>query len=218
MLDIASKRWFQIAKTLAERIFGDFSKVKLKKSLVRVPKLEIRKEKVTNQRKNKSMPISSIINILIKSAVEKAKRGKKEKTQAEDKSYTIIKDNKSGIHGGYGTASRNYGTSPKTSYVDYEKLFSYLGKFRSQSAYENMAEYVGSLNKATESGSFVLADKDSMDKIGRFEKYFKPQLLDTQIVALSLVPVAGLSSAEWEEIKNLIKFDPVMYSLKSKTS
>ena len=207
-----------ITKTLAERISGDFSKVKLKKSLVRVPKLRIRKEKAVKPKKTENMPVSSIINILIKSAVEKAKREKKEKTQAEDKSYTIIKDNKSGIHGGYGTASKDYGTSPKTSYVDYEKLFSYVGRFKSQSAYENMAEHVGSLNKATESGSFVLADKDSMDKIGRFEKYMKTPVMAIQTMALSLVPVAGLSSAEWEEVKNLIKFDSVMYTLKSKTS
>ena len=122
------------------------------------------------------------------------------------------------VNGGYGTVPKSYGASPKTSYVDYEKLFSYLGKFKSQSAYENMGNHVEVLNKATESGSFILADKDSMDKMGRFEKYMKTPVMAIQTMALSLVPIAGLSSGEWEEIKNLLRFDPVMYTLKSKTS
>ena len=197
----------------------NFSKVKLKKAAVKVPRLRVRKKKVSNIKKDKNLPVSSIINILIKAAVEKAKKERKEKNLEEGRSYGTTKDSKELIvNGGYGTASKGYGTAPHTSYVDYEKLFSYLGTFRSKSMYENIGNPVEFLNKATESGSFVLADKDSMDKIGRFEKYFKPQVMDTPIVALSLVPVAGLSSAEWEEIKNLLRFDPVMYTLKSKTS
>ena len=204
--------------TLADRIKTDFSRVKLKKAAVKVPKLKVRKIKATSLKSDDKTPISSIINILIKTAVEKAKKERKEKVVEKDKSYNILKDNKPIANGGYGTVSKGYGGKPLTSYVDYEKLFSYLGKFKSQSAYENMGNHLETLNKATESGSFVLADRDSMDKIGRFEKYNKPQVMDTPIVALSLVPVAGLSSAEWEEIKNLMRFDSVMYTLKSKTS
>jgi len=208
-----------IAKTLADRV-RNFSIVKVKKASVKVPKLKARKQKGINIKGEDRMPISSIVNIMIKAAVEKARKEKKAKPQAEEaKSYKILKEEKDLIfNGGYGTVSKGYGNAPHTSYVDYGKLFSYLGKFRAQSAYENMGNHIETLNKATESGSFVLADKDSMDKIGRFEKYNKPQVMDTPIVALSLVPVAGLSSGEWEEIKNLMRFDPVMYTLKSKTS
>ena len=81
-----------------------------------------------------------------------------------------------------------------------------------------MGNHLETLNKSTESGSFVLADRDSMDKIGRFDKYVKTPVMAIQTMALSLVPIAGLSSAEWEEIKNLMRFDSVMYTLKSKTS
>ena len=204
--------------TLADRIKMDFSKVKLKKAAVKVPKLKVRTRKAIGLKSDDKMPVSSIINILIKTAVEKAKKERKERAVVDGRSYNILKDSKPIGNGGYGAISKGYGSKPHASYVDYEKLFSYLGKFKSQSPYENMAEQLGKLNAATESGSFVLADRDSMDKIGRFEKYNKPQVMAIQTIALSLVPVAGLSSAEWEEIKNLMKFDSVMYTLKSKTS
>ena len=207
------------ATTLADRIKTNFSKIKLKKAIVKVPKLKVRKIKVTNLKSDDKIPVSSIINILIKTAVEKAKRDKKEKAVERDKSYSISKDNKPLIaNGGYGSSSNGYGTTHHTSYVDYGKLFSYLGKFKAQSAYENLDNPVEFLNKSVESGSFVLADKDSMDKIGRYDKHVKSPVMAIQTMALSLVPVAGLSSAEWEEIKNLMRFDPVMYTLKSKTS
>lgn len=206
-------------KTLADKVLRNFLKVKLKKAAVKVPGLKVGKQKPAIQKREEQMPFSSIINILIKNAVEKAKKEKKEKGLVEEgKSYTVSKEEKGFNLGGYGTFSKSYGTSPHASYVDYEKLFSYLGTFRAQSAYENMAGHVGTLNKAAESGSFVLADRDSMDKIGRFEKYMKNPSMDMPIMALSLVPIAGLSSGEWEEIKNLMRFDPVMYTLKSKTS
>ena len=206
-------------KTLADRISRDFIRVKLKKAAVRVPKLSVNKEKIIKSKKDESFPVSSIINILIKAAVEKAKRERREKDRFDDgRSYKIIKDDKPIAHGGYGAVSKGYGRAPHASYVDYGKLFSYLGKFKSNSAYENMAEHLGNLNKAGDSGSFVLADGDSMDKVGRYEKYIKSPVGDMFAMALSLVPVAGLSSGEWEEIKMLMKLDPVMYTLKSKIS
>lgn len=206
------------AETLADRITTGFSKIKLKKASVKVPRLKVRKNKAAKLKSDDKIPISSIISILIKAAVEKAKREKKEKAVDEDKSYKLIKEEKAANISGYGTSSKGYGTSPHASYVDYGKLFSYLGKFRSQSAYENMGNPLEALNKATESGSFTLVDKESMDKIGRYDKYVKSPVMAIQTIALSLVPVAGLSSGEWEEIKNLLRFDPVIYTLKSKTS
>ena len=123
-------------------------------------------------------------------------------------------DKEPAVNGGYGTVSKNYGLAPHSSYVDYAKIFSYLGKFRAQGAYGAAVE----MPNSAENGSFVLADKDSMDRIGRFDKYIRNPNMAIQTIALSLVPIAGLNSAEWEEIKNLMRFDSVMYTLKSKTS
>ena len=206
-------------KTLAERISRDFSKIKLKKTSVKVPKLKVKKEKFIKPKKDDNFPISSIVNILIKSAVDKTKKERKEKIAVEeDKSYNLKNERDFIVNGGYGTVSKGYGSAPHASYVDYGKLFSYLGKFKAQGAYENMGDNVEFLNKSAESGSFILADKDSMDKIGRFDKYIRTPDMAIQTMALSLVPIAGLSSGEWEEIKNLMRFDPVMYTLKSKIS
>ena len=205
--------------SLADSVKRNFSKIRLKKVSVKVPKLKARKRREAGTAKGEKIPVSSIINILIKASIENAKREKEKKPVSENKKYTI-KDENLGLDApsGYGAISKGYGTAPHTSYVDYGKLFSYLGKFKSQSAYENMGNHVEFLNKSAESGSFVLADKDSMDKIGRFDKYMKSPVTAIQTMALSLVPIAGLSSGEWEEIKNLMKFDPVLYTLKSKTS
>ena len=189
------------------------AKVGARKVPVKIPGLKLRKKDFA-QKKENTIPVSSIINILIKSAIEKAKRERKEK-QPEDKSYKIIKQEEIlTVNGGYGTVSKSYGSAPHKSYIDYEKLFSYLGKFKSKNPYENIADF-GESSKA-ESGSFVLADGESMDKMGRFDKYMRTPDMAIQTMALSLVPIAGLSSREWEEIKMMMKLDPVIYALKGK--
>ena len=228
MLDVISNMGAASEKTLVERILRDFSVVKLKQTNVKVPNIKItgknprkhRNAKTASQSKKEDMPASSIVNILIKTALEKAKIEKKEKISIVDgKNYTAVKDDfASGIGGGYGTVSGTYGTAPKSSYADYGKMFEYLGKFRSKQPYENIADNPGALNKAGESGSFALTDSSTMDKIGRFEKYLKSPVMDMPTMALSLVPLPGFSSGEWEEIKMMMKLDPVAYTLKTKTA
>lgn len=210
-------------KTLADKILRDFSKVKLKKVSVKVPKLRIRNlqarkekiKKISEQKKDDKIPTSSIVSILIKSAVENAKRDKKEKSViGEDKSYTAIKDSANSL-GGYGTVSKNYGGASSTSYVDYEKLFSYLGKFRAQNPYENFGDDRGAkLSDGT--GNLSWIDKNTIEKGARFVKYMKHPTIE--IDTSSLVPIAGMGSAEWEQFKLWMKLEPVMYRLKISTS
>lgn len=207
-----------IKKTLTEKVLKNFSRVRLKKASVKIPRLKVRKRKF-NKPKNRDIPMSSIINILIKTAVENAKREKKEKVVDEDNGYTLVKDGASLIaNGGYGTVSKGYGIAPHTSYVDYGKLFSYLGSFRAKQPYENMAEHLGALNKVTDSESFTLIDRDTMDKGARYVKYFMVPGQDIYLTAsLSLVPMAGMSSAEWEQFKLWMVLDKVTYRLKTTT-
>lgn len=202
--------------TLAERVSTDFSKIKLKKAAVKVPKLKFRR-KFSKSKKYPDIPISSIVNILIKAAVEKAKKDRKDKkTAEEEKSYRILEEGREFvINGGYGTASKSYGSSPHASYVDYGKLFGYLGKLKSQSMYENMNDHLGTLNKATESGSFVLADKETIEKGARYIRYFNSK---SPIDKSSLVPIAGMSGAEWEEFKWFMRLETALYLLKISTS
>lgn len=201
--------------TLADKIARNFSKIKIKKASVKIPRLRAKKEKIMKPKKE-ATPISSIINILIKTAVEKAKREKKEKSKAEeDKSYTIIREDKQNI-GRYGAVSKGYGIAPHTSYIDYGKLFGYLGKFRAQSPYESMGNHSERIGKSMDdSNKFFLIDKETMEAGVKYAKYFAPT---NEINPSSLVPIAGMSSAEWEQFKLWMKLDPVMYRLKTSTS
>ena len=207
------------AKTLTDRILVGFSKVKLKKTFVKVPKLNVRKDRIKkiSEKKDNKIPISSIVDILIKSAVNKAKTEKKGKAQVEEgKSYTSLNEDKSIESGGYGTIQKAYGTAPHTSYVDYGKLFSYLGKFRAKSPYESFAS--AQEQNPAEAKTFTLVDNETMEKGARYVKYFFPKAADFHSTLTSLVPVAGMNSSEWEQFKLWMKLDPVMYSLKTSTS
>ncbi len=206
--------------TLADRVIRNFSIIKIKKCTVKVPKLKAGKGKIgfkkgkTFLKKDSKAPISSVISILIKAAVENAR--KEEKCAAEkNKIYEMLKeDKKLNANGGYGSASKSYETAPHASYVDYGKIFGYLGKFRANSPYENFEGRNGG-NGTISSGKSALIDSDAIEKGSRYVKYFAR---GSQIDATSLVPVAGMSSSEWEQFKLWMKLDPVMYRLKTSTS
>ena len=204
-------------KTLADKLKG-YSKIKLKKAVVKVPKLKVKRKKIGNSRINDKIPTSSVINILIKAAVEKEKREKKEKVVEKEKSYKILKDEKPAGHGGYGTVAKSYGTSPRTSYVDYEKLFSYLGKFRAKGAYQSLN---GSNSQNNGDKGFALISSETMDKATRHIKYLRLPGREFGVGAggidsISLVPMGGMDSAEWEEFKLWFQLDKVAYYLKRK--
>ncbi|MBI2542105.1 hypothetical protein HYV80_05335 [Candidatus Woesearchaeota archaeon] len=204
--------------TLADRL-ASFSKVRIKKTAVKVPRLKANHKVKAQKIKGNGASIHSVINILLKAAVEKAKKEKKEPAVQEHKSYKLLKDEKD-VNGGYGSVSKAYGTSPGASYANYEKLFSYLGSFRAKQPYENTAEHLGAINKATESSGFNLINTDSMDKVGKYIKYFRPAdpRYDFHTAAMSLVPMFGMNSGEWEQVRLWMMLDPVMYALKMKSS
>ena len=210
-------------KTLADKVLRGFSIVKTEKAFIRVPRLKIANtnqkplnKKTATKTKTDGIPVSSLISILIKSVVESSKGKRKEDVKSDGvKSYKAIKGDFADTNGGYGTISNGYGNAPQKSYIDYGKLFSYLGKFRAKNPYENMAEHSSSLNKASED-SFALISPEVMEKGKTYVRYFHPTV--AMIDKTSLVPVAGMNSAEWEEFKNLMRFDPVLYLLKIKTA
>jgi len=215
--------------TLADKVARNFSKVKLKKVSVKVPKLKNTEKQDTKKPakpiflsniKDEKMPASSIVDALIKTAFEEVKNTKKTANpvfppEEEDKGYTVLKDGKDKNIGGYGTVSKVYGITPNTSYVDYARLFSHLGKFRAKSAYEDMAEHVEALNNAAESGSFVLADRETMEKGKFYVRYTNSKI---PIDKTSLVPIAEMNSAEWEQFKWFMRLDTALYLLKISTS
>src|SRR3989338_7359608 len=84
---------FLVDITLAEKIRKNFSKVRVKGAIVRVPKLNIKKIKASKIKKQDKTPVSSIVRILIKSSIESAKKERKEKSELEeDRAYRIPKE------------------------------------------------------------------------------------------------------------------------------
>ena len=203
-----------MGETLSDKVRG-FSKIKLRKAVVKVPKLKVRREIAVKSKKGSKVPISSIINILIKSAIEDVKGEKKEKLfLGEEKGYKILKEDKNLINGGYGAVSNSYAGLVQRSYVDYAKLFSYLGKFKSKNFYESLTNG-SAINSTLDSGTFSLIDKETMERGARHARYFTPL---NELNTLSAVPIAGMSSSEWEQFRLWMKLDPIMYRLKTSTS
>lgn len=206
--------------TLAEKVSKNFFSVRLKKAIVKVPNIKAKKPKRTKFRedisKDGKIPTSLLVRILIKNALENAKRERKEARQSEDRKYRLFKEEKE-APGGYGTAPLFYGAKAKSPYIDYEKLFSYLGKFKAKGSSYSDAP-TEALNSSTESKSFELVSREAMDKGARYAKYFFPKVADFHSNLTSLVPVAGMSSADWEQFKLMMLLDPVMYALKSRTA
>ena len=73
----------------------------------------------------------------------------------------------------------------------------------------------GKINKAMEDQGFSLIDKETMEKGANYIRYFNSKI---PIDKSSLVPIAGMNSAEWEQFKMFMRLDTAMYLLKISTS
>ncbi|MEK6892422.1 MAG: hypothetical protein AABX25_04505 [Nanoarchaeota archaeon] len=203
---------------LVEKVKTDFSEVKVGKSRIKVPRLKItpKKQRAKAQKPSSKIPISTLINIMIKNSIENARKEAKEKLKTgADKSYRIIKDGNEGNFGGYGTASKSYGSLIHTPYVNYGKLFGYLGIFKARSAYDSSNANAAQKTGSGDSG-FGLIDSSTIEKGARFVRYMKHPTIDLNLS--SLVPITGMDSQEWEKFKLWKQLDPVMYLLKTTTS
>ena len=198
---------------LAERVRKDFSRVKLANTFVKVPKIKTRKIKSVIKSKTDSIPVSILVNILIRNALDKIKR-EKQKPHFHDGKYRLVKKDDH-VQGGYGNVSKNYGSLMHSPYVDYGRLFSYLGKFKAKNPYDSdIPTHI--LGTTTESKSFELVSREAMDKGARYVKYFMSHVSDLNMGSL-VAPTAAMSSGEWEQFKLLMQFDKVMYRLKTST-
>ena len=208
--------------TLVEKVLKHFSKVKIKRAEVKIPEIKT----LNKNQKNKSIkpnfdskvPISSIINLMIKAALEEAKLSRKEKKEPEKKSYNQVKEEPN-VAGGYG-AVKSYTSGVVSSYTDYAKIFSYLGRFRARSAYQSMND---SNSQISGDKGFSVASAETMDKAAKHIRYFRQPGREFGVGAgafdlLSLVPMGGMDAAEWTEFKLGFQLDQVMYYLKRKTA
>ena len=202
---------------LAEKLKDGFAKIKLNKAKVKIPKIKIRpkRQKISVKKPSPQIPVSVLIDILIKNSIEKAKMEAREKSAIPTgKSYSVIKDGKDENIGGYGASSKHYSRPIHSSYVDYGKIFGYLGALKARNAYSGTESLSNSNN--SDAAGFQLISSETIEKGARFVRYAKHPTIDLN--TSSLVPISGMDSSEWEKFKLWKQLDPVMYLFKTTTS
>ena len=164
------------------------------KNFVDIKKGKKAKRKVLN-------PKFSISSILINSAVREVKDEGKDTLKEENLEETAEEEqedkNKKAVNGGYGTINKHYGVSPSAKYVNYEKIWSNIGTFKSKGMYENLA---GSFSQSEIKSTGVLVDNKVIEKAERHFKYF----VNGDVMGdIGLVPPVGVNidSKDWEKYR-----------------
>ena len=224
---------FLAETSLADKL-RELSSVKLKKATVKIPAINAGEEKFSSQKSvacgvreklahhptgetkpNAHVPstLSSIVNILIKAVTPRVKKNEIGGQSAKAKPYKLVKDDESlKVNFGYAVNHRSYEKFPSASYADYKKIFRYLGWFSAKAQHEHMGEeHVAMANKSLDDSRSAILNSEIFDKATSHIKYFSGGYVDT----LSLVPKAGMNSAEWEQFRLGMKLDPVLYGFKT---
>ena len=123
--------------------------------------------------------------------------------------YRAIKDDFGKNHGGYGSNSIEY-AEDAGSYVDYGKIFGYLGKYKS-SAYENFHSDIAGSFEVT---GFSQISEEALSRGAKHEKYLSPPGFDMYGSVTSMVGPQGMNSKDWEKFKIMMMMDKVMYMFK----
>src|SRR3989344_6491112 len=127
--------------TQEEKDIATADSVKLKAESVKVPSLDsktsLRKSEAKKQpgfvSKQTSVSLQQILSLMFN--LKDAEKDEKPKEHAESEQEPIkdIEEKSEPSSGGNGSAQKSYEALPESSYTDYSKLFSYLGKFRANS-------------------------------------------------------------------------------------
>jgi hypothetical protein len=173
---------------------------------------------VRSVNKKKPASICSLTRLLISRAIEKAKETTKKEKEKESKATYLEKERLIIFNGGYGTVSRVYGTPPPVKYVDYDKLFSHLGTFRTYGLYGKVEEEKATIRQMVESTKEMV----STETIEKAAKHFKYFVAGEMINNVGYVPPfgMGISSKEWEKYRlmTMMSIYQPLIKLKSATA
>src|SRR3989344_3106077 len=200
-----------MAKTLSDIITLNFERIakgpqkEVKSKVdVKVPGLKPKRMKgkqapASPARKAPVPDMQSILGNIMKNAATARAKAEKD-AKDEEPQIRIVEEHHDESLGGYGTSRRGaYSSGISASYADYGKLFSYLGSFRAQGAFEDLNS-TERINKLLDEGNkFFFLDKEVIDLGMRQIKYF---MLSEKISGqISAVPVGGINSKDWEMFK-----------------
>lgn len=110
--------------------------------------------------------------------------------------------------------SSGYGAPPKESSVDYEKLFSYLGKYKTKGMYDDFAPFFFEGQKEETKPAELAVTNKKIDMVVQHFKYFIQGMLLTD----PALPPPGVSSEEYEKVKFWRKTNPAEYQLRFQIS
>ena len=153
--------------------------------------------------KNNTKINISILKNLWKTLIVNSKEPKKEKQAEEAAEETSLdKDKETEVHGGYGTLSGNAGYLPNIKYVNYDKIWSHIGNFRSKDMYENTGFGLNGHNEAGTESTREMLSNETIDKATKHFKYFvRGEVLGD----IGFVPPTGsnIDSKEWEKYRTM---------------
>jgi len=123
-----------------------------------------------------------------------------------------VTDNSYGKRGT--STSHFYSDSPSGSYADYDKMWGFLGEFRTKGAYqftESDEKRLIETPLLIPSTPQILCDFEVIETCVKHHKYFTPG--DNMNGNYGAVPMGGVNSRDWEKFQLWAMVDYVMYRL-----
>ena len=161
--------------------------------------------------RHKSSIATIITNIILNSLKENTDDVEKQSDDTLEQTTEESENEKeNAVHGGYGTIKPYVGMSPYVKYVDYRKIWSHLGTFRTYRMFEHLDDVSNTALANGESSRGMISER-TMDMGARTFKYFVKTNINniTQdfMTVTSLVPPLGanVDSKEWEKYTLMMK-------------
>lgn len=182
-----------------KKILEEKSKIKTEISILRnLPKLI--KQEIETDKTKEGLEIDSLDTKILS------------EESPEEKGEATIIDNSYGRRGMSGSSLYSGGIG--SSYTDYDKIWGFLGQFRTKGMYQ-FSEFEEKRLKETPlvipSCPQILCDFEVIQTCVKHQKYFMPGY--NMNGTYGNVPMAGVSSRDWEKFKLWAMMDYILYKL-----
>jgi hypothetical protein len=161
--------------------------------------------------------VKNLLKISIESSIEDVKKTDESKEETHEFIQFEEKEEKK-VSGGYGTITKSAGYAPNVKYVNYDKLWSHLGSFRTKGMYDKGESSNERAMKNGES-SREMVSQETLSKAAAHFKYFaRPASMEAHpdmYTVTGLVPPtgSGVNSKDWEKYALMMKmsiYQPIL--------